>query len=319
MWYGGATRPVFANEGTLLKTTAGWADLGETQVNNTGVMSLTMGGVTLRYSHHSGRVYLNNAEAGVNLEGPDNRLSTGAVFSGPGWLYSRGTTLVSGAVTVANLEHANGTLTLGDPTAVNLTVTGEFSRTGGTFQALNNSTVTFGGTQSRLNLNTATAFYNLTVLTGTTLIEVNPADNASVDGALVNHGAIRKTQAIAGPGQVLFGLTGVSMTVETAGTLSAVQVDRLDASHPQASPTAATGRYWRITPTGTGYTVTLTLPHTLTAPVVVMHRYKDGAWNWMFGTTVTANTITCANLTELSDWAVGTVQRIFIPLVVRNQ
>jgi hypothetical protein len=62
-------------------------------------------------------------------------------------------------------------------------------------------------------------------------------------------------------------------------------------------------RYWSITPTGSGYTVDLTLPHgDLSDPYVC--RYLGGAsWDGA-RTSFTSSTVTRAGVDALSDWAV---------------
>jgi hypothetical protein len=141
------------------------------------------------------------------------------------------------------------------------------------------------------------------------LVEAVAADNASVSGTLTNQGVLRKTKSVT-TGAATFGLTGVAMNITTLGSLTAIQVDRIDAHHPNATGTPGgsgimTGRYWTITPTGGGYTLTLTLPHdNLTDPRVC--RYTGSGYIWDCDrSTFTPSTVTRQGVTTLSDWAVG--------------
>ena len=156
------------------------------------------------------------------------------------------------------------------------TVSGDFTN-GGTLKA-NGHTVTFNGAGlQNLAATATTAFANLTVNIGVTLVETVAANYASVTGALTNFGTIRKTQAISGAGPRTFGLTGVQVDVRP-GSLTSLQVDRIDSNQPNATVGIRTGRYWTLTPTGTGYTVRLTLPHdALSDPTAC--RYTGSGWD----------------------------------------
>ncbi|MCX6028509.1 MAG: hypothetical protein NT169_04290, partial [Chloroflexi bacterium] len=184
------------------------------------------------------------------------------------------------------------------------TVSGNFTNSGAL--NANGRTVTFNGSGiQNLTASATTAFASLTVSTGITLVETVAADNATVTGTLSNTGAIRKTRAIAAPGLATFGLTGVQMNVSAQGTLTSLQVDRVDANHPNATVGVRTDRYWDLTPNGGagGYTVTLTLPHNgLAGPTAC--RYAGADWDCV-RTSFTPTTVTRSGITTLSPWAVG--------------
>ena len=182
------------------------------------------------------------------------------------------------------------------------TVSGSFTNSG-TLTA-NGRTVTFNGAGlQNLAANVATAFANLTVNSGVTLVETVAADNVSVSGALTNLGTIRKTQAISGTGAKSFGLTAVQVNVATQGTLTSLQVDRVDSNHPNATIGVRTGRYWTLTPTGAGYSVNLTLLHNgLSDPTAC--RYTGVYWDCA-RTSFTATAVVRNAVTVLSPWAVG--------------
>ncbi len=306
VWYPALyNRPVIDNQGTITKFNSGGAGIWDIQINNTGLISLANGGLSMGYSNHSGQVIFDDADAYLDLNGSQNRINDGAVFSGAGWVYSRSDVYVSGAVLIPNLVQENGRLMLGDPSTANLTITGEFRRTGGEFQVHNNSAVWFDGDQVLLNLDLATAFHHLGVVTDTLLIEVNPVDHAVVNGDLTNLGVIRKVQSVGGAGNLTFGLTGAAISVAVPGTLTELQVDRYDANHPNANEQTSTGRYWQITPSGAGYTVHLTLPHSyINHQAVMACRYAASDWDCeRSSSTLTA--VTRNDITQLSDWAVS--------------
>ena len=153
--------------------------------------------------------------------------------------------------------------TFNTPAVYPLALGGNFTHGGGTF-VHNDGTVVFDGSGvQNLASSAATAFHNLTVGNGVTLVETFAADNVTVGGTLTNNGVIRKTQDIGGAGLASFGLTGVQMDVAASGTLTSLQVERVDSNHPNATAGIRTGRYWTLTPNSGagGYTVDLTLPH----------------------------------------------------------
>ncbi len=147
------------------------------------------------------------------------------------------------------------------------------------------------------------AYTNLTVNSGTTL---NETTDATVGGSLTNNGTIRNINTIAGAGAQSFGMTGVTMNV-TSGT-GDITVDRIDASHPNATAAAsgiATGRYWTIS--GAGFIVDLTLTHSGLADPKVC-KYPGGlggaGWDCQISSS-TSTTATRNGVTSFSDWAVG--------------
>ncbi len=245
-------------------------------------------------------------------------LTDGTQLTGSGTFLIDGSAIVnlSGTVTVANLTLSGGTLNLG---SANLALAGDFTRSGGggTLNA-GTSTLAFnGGVVQNLSLNVATTLYNLTIGSGTTLIETAATDYVTVGGTLTNNGVIRKTQAIAATGAKTFGLTGASTNVTTLGTLSNLQVDRRDTNHSNASGKTATGRYWTFTPTGSGYALNLTLPHNVADhSIAEACRYTGSVWDCA-RTSSTSTTVTRNGVTQLSDWAVGYPVFLYLPLVLR--
>lgn len=321
LWYGGTgtTRPVVWNEGLIDKAIGGGASLNDVRLDNSGTISLTNGSLQLFYSNHSGQVLLNTADAALNLTGGEHQMADGAGFSGPGWVVLNGypTVAFSGVSSAENLWQTNGTIRLGDPNTATLTITGAFKRTDGGFQSLNGSTLAFDGNEVHLNLEVNTAFENLTVLTDTLLIEVNPNAYANLSGNLINLGVIRKTQNVAGTGNLDFGLTGATMNIQTQGSLTAIQVDRRDSNHPNAGPFIAVGRYWSITPTGGDYTLNLTLPHAFTRPEnVSVCRYSGATWDCDVD-AYSATNVTRNGITALSDWALEYAYKVYIPIIRR--
>jgi hypothetical protein len=190
-----------------------------------------------------------------------------------------------------------------------ITVSGNFINSG-TLTTAGHGITFDGGVEQNLTLNYVTWFDDVTVATNTTLIETVTDDNALVNGTLLNQGVIRKTQPVTGVDTYYFGLAGnygaglaINVTALT-GTdpLTAMQVDRIDANHPQAPGTNTTGIYWTITPTGSDYTASVTLPQAgLPAPMVC--RYLASRWDWA-QTSFDDTTVTRAGLTGFGDFAV---------------
>lgn len=227
--------------------------------------------------------------------------------TGTGSFIDNTATIQSGSTVTLGSNHrmsnviVNGSLTT---PGVLLDLSGDFTNNG-TYTHANGALRFDGGAVQNLVLNVLTTFYNLDVASGTTLVETVAADNASVAGTLTNNGVIRKTRSVGGPGALSFGLTGVSMDVTTAGSLSQVQVGRIDRDHPNANALTTTGRYWTITPTGAGYTVNLTLPRPASVPAnALVCRNATGGWDCATSAS-TATTVTRSGISELSDWAVG--------------
>ncbi len=165
--------------------------------------------------------------------------------------------------------------------------------------------------EQNLTLNVLTFFDDLNVMTGTTLVEAVTDDNAYLTGALTNYGVIRKTQPISGPAQYYFGLAGgyaeAHMEVDAAepGTLTALQVDRIDSS-PLGAP-GTTPLYWQITPAGAGYNVTVTLPYVGVTYPGACRRTAGSSWD-CGQSAFSATTVTRRNVTAFSDWAVFELQ-----------
>ena len=103
----------------------------------------------------------------------------------------------------------------------------------------------------------------------------------------------------------------VTITFTDPGDADCVTVTSFAADHPEATGAAvnvATGRYWYISVTGSGYTATLTLPHDgLVEPMAC--RWLEGAgpgagWDCA-RSAFTAATVTRSNITQFSEWSVG--------------
>ena len=232
-------------------------------------------------------------------------------------------TIYDGAYNETLTLNKNATVSIANAAVVNLTgafnmnagtfnanngtlnLTGDFTYSGGTFNAGTGSIGFNGGTTQNLNLTTPIVFNNLAVGTGTTLIETVSTDNATVNGSLSNGDTIRKIKSIGSSGPIGLGLTGLQLNVQTQGSLSSLQVDRIDQDHPSATNNnLRTGKYWRITPTGGGYNVELTLPHNdVNDPKVC--RYTSGAGYDCAADSATTASVTRWNVTEFSEWTVG--------------
>ncbi|MFN2225939.1 MAG: LamG-like jellyroll fold domain-containing protein, partial [Anaerolineae bacterium] len=218
--------------------------------------------------------------AALAAGGHNNRLVLGADLDLDGDLTLNATMLDSGA---------------GDQA---LDLSGDWTSYGGAFAA-QAGTVRFDGTGVQI-LAGDVAFHDLTVGAG---VSLTTASQVSVGGTLTNLGWTVESQAIDGPGAATFGLAGLTVDVTAQGSLSGLVVARRDEDHPQAHPATATGRYWRITPSGSGYTATLTLPHAGLADPYAS-KYLGPGWDWG-REAFTAASVTRSGITAFSDWAVS--------------
>ncbi len=310
------------NSGTIRKTGAALTTHGST-FTNTGALVVEAGELRLNGGNNavSGTVTIS---AGAVLRfGNTSTLQAGLTTAGAGTLEVAGTVTVLSAyahpgltnvvagqavfdnapsVTFAALTHTGGFLDIQRPAA---TITGTFTRTGGTLRTTGN-TLTFSGAGTQLlDLSVASTFAGLAVAPGTTLVEVQPASTATVSGALTNFGVIRKTRTMTA-GNNPFGLTGVVLDVATLGSLASVQVDRRDVTHPLAGPDQQTGRFWTMTPVGAGFVLGVTLPHAVADPATTSACRLTGS-TWDCGRTAAApGLVSRTGLTALSDWTVGT-------------
>ena len=213
----------------------------------------------------------------------------------------------------ADVEIGNeGTLEL----ANDITVAGNFTNTGSFIPG--SHAVTFdGGTEQNLTLGTATAFYDLVVAPGTTLIETETLDQATVTHTLTNLGTIQKTRPVTATGPYTFGLAGqlnpagLSINVTTLGSLATIQVERIDADHPgrldSADIMVGFDRYWKITTTGGSYQADIALPHNL-APSSQARAcaYTGSGTTWTCKQdSISANAVTYQNTSQSYEWAVG--------------
>ncbi len=243
---------------------------------------------------------------------------TGQTVNISGTLEFATPSIISGSLTVNNFQIDTG-VTVNANAGSAITVLGNWTNNGGTFNA-GTGIVIFGGSGTQnLAANSATTFNNLTVNSGAILIETVATDNAIVAGTLTNNGTIRKSQAVSGTGLKTFGLAGaynggtLSINVVTRGGMSNLQVDRIDSNHPNATygpgNGTSTGRWWNITQTGgSGYAVDLTLPLNVTthSNADVCEYTAGPGYGWDCArTSSTSNTVTRQNVTTLSPWAVG--------------
>lgn len=126
------------------------------------------------------------------------------------------------------------------------------------------------------------------------------------------NGAIREQRSVSGTPALTFPLTGVTIAVTANTDLTGVQVTRHEQNHVGATtPATQTGRYWSLTPTGSDFTVNLTLPASFTPDAAdKLCRYTAGpGYGWNCGYpedhTFTGNTVTRYGVNEFSDWVVG--------------
>ena len=203
-----------------------------------------------------------------------------------------------------------------------ITVSGNFTNTG--TLTTDGWGITFnGGVSQDLVLNVATWFDDLTVDSGTTLIEVVTDDNAIVQGSLSNNGVIRKTQPVSTTDFYYFGLAGlypdpsaygmeIEVTDLTGGDpLTSIQVDYVAGDHTGRTGSSGNGvgwdHYWSITPTGSDFVANVTLPHDVSTPANAKAcRYTGSGSVWdCKQDDVDTDYVTFSDTTEFSDWAVG--------------
>lgn len=230
------------------------------------------------------------------------------IDSGSALYMDYGSPGMNNPLTVAGDLTLNGSLSLGDAPGGDLYVGGDFTNNGTFYNSGRAVTFNGSGTQN-LTANNATTFPYLTVNNGVTLVETVSADNVTVTN-LTNSGTIRKTQSVGGTGAFTFGLASaynganLAIDVTTVGTLSNLQVDRIDADAPNSNATQQTGRYWEITETGAGFAANLTLPHNVATPSVCKYLGAGNSWSCLADATL-ANAVTRNNITDFSIWAVG--------------
>jgi len=312
-----ATDATFGNGGGLYIVDAGSASLSSLAIDSNSA-ALDGGGVY----QASGSLSLNSVSLSSNTAGGNGSgvLTQGTVGqAGPVTLTGDDYYQDSGAYNGgASTFTVGGTLTLTggsfDATSDVTSLSGDFVVGPGVTFAANGGEFRFNGaTAQNLSLDSNVAFYDLTVGNGVTLVETASSDNASVSNTLTNGGIIRKAQVISASGAKTFGLTGVAVNVTVRAGLTDLSVDRIDSNSTHGTGSSAsgtnTGRYWQITPTGAGFTLDLTLPHSYPADDSNTH-----VCEWVAGpgsgwdcarSASNATTVTRNGITSLSEWAVG--------------
>lgn len=112
------------------------------------------------------------------------------------------------------------------------------------------------------------------------------------------------TRTVGGAGTFTFGPTLVRIVVTTPGSLSQLVAQHHSGDHPNA--TRMNGQWWGITPTGSGFTANLDLPHTVSPDTnaKVCKHISGSTWDCnRSGSTPTR--VWRDGLTDFSDWAVG--------------
>ncbi|MBN2149399.1 MAG: S8 family serine peptidase [Anaerolineales bacterium] len=255
---------------------------GNWDVQGTALFNATGGTVVFRGSS----AQTINQAAGMNGQFYNLDIGNGSTTQ----TVTPGTNLdIDGSLTIAS----GATLSSG---AYTYNVAGDWTRQG-TFTPAT-STFVFDGANFQ-TITGDTSFYNITVGSAVTL---TTSSNVTLSGTLNNLGWTKETKSVSGI--VSYGLANITVQVNTQGTLSTLVVARRDQDHPHANFNTQTGRYWRITPSGGDFSVTMTLPHDdLDYPQV--SRYL-GAGTWDFvSVSSTTSTVTRSGITAFSDWAAG--------------
>lgn len=112
------------------------------------------------------------------------------------------------------------------------------------------------------------------------------------------------TRSVTGPGVYTFGPTLAQIEVASKGALSQVVVQHHSGDH--ANATQMNGQWWGITPTGSGFTAALNLPHTVSPDTnaTVCKHVTGSTWDCARAGS-SATRVWRDGLTAFSDWAVG--------------
>jgi hypothetical protein len=128
---------------------------------------------------------------------------------------------------------------------------------------------------------------------------------------------IQETRVITGMGTPDFSLVGITLTVQTQGNLTSLQVIQYFHNHPNGTYSngtggpygTKTGQYWEIIPNHTGYTVDLTLPHNSVPDEndkVCRWTGTGTIWDCVAsGFDAGKRIIWRTGITQLSEWATG--------------
>jgi hypothetical protein len=128
---------------------------------------------------------------------------------------------------------------------------------------------------------------------------------------------IQETRVITGMGTPDFSLVGITVTVQTQGNLTSLQVIQYFHNHPNGTYSngtggpygTKTGQYWEIIPNHTGYTVDLTLPHNSVPDEndkVCRWTGTGTIWDCVAsGFDAGKRIIWRTGITQLSEWATG--------------
>ncbi len=221
------------------------------------------------------------------------------------WITNSNTDLSNAdSLTIGDFVQTGGTVTVDHPEVI---ILGTFLRNpvGSAFVPGKGRIVFAGGTEQNLTLQRATEFFYLEVSPGTTLIETESTDHATVSGFLRNRGTIRKTRDIPAGGSVSFGLTDIELNIVDAGSLTSLQVDRIYSDHPGSADPTMPDFYWQLTPTGGGATADVTLYHCYQPDTEALLCRWTGA-SWDCGNDFsTQMSITRTNVTQFGDWSAG--------------
>ncbi len=296
---------VFINNGILIKA----GGVGQTEFNGTFTQSasgsLDVQSGTIRFDSDT------TVDGSVTANGTTVQFNQGiSTFADAVEIDVDNLVVSGGAVdmsnitdlTLNNVSQSNGTFTLDHPGVV---VLGDFVRSGGTLAPGKGRIIFSAAETQNLSLSDPTEFFYLEISPGTTLVETNATDHATVSGFLRNRGTIRKTREISASGTVSFGLTDIELNIVDAGSLTSMQVDRIWGDHPNSVPPTMPDFYWQLTPTGGGATADVTLYHCYQPDTEALLCRWTGA-SWDCGNDFsTQMSITRTNVTQFGDWSAG--------------
>jgi hypothetical protein len=278
--------------------------------------TLTSGEIRNNIADNGGGIYLESGVATLNGGQITNNIATSnssALHNDGGTINATTILTITGDIYQANGAFNGGSNPLGLQGSLTLAggtftapsdemwISGDLTRSGGTF-AHNNGNVIFNGTGTQTLDTTTITFYSVTVNSGVTLTtEAIATVNGGV--ALETGAATQETRDVSSTAPLAFALADLTITPASQGSLSSLEVTRIESSHPNATGGIQTNRYWSIVAGGGGYTAILTLPHDgLSDPYVC--KYTGSGWEGARD-SFNSTTVTRSGITSFSDCGVS--------------
>ncbi|MBK7179404.1 MAG: delta-60 repeat domain-containing protein [Rhizobiaceae bacterium] len=206
--------------------------------------------------------------------------------------------------------------TFNAPVAYTLAFQGDFTNSGGTFSH-NNGTAAFTGTGTQ-TITGNTTFYNLTIDGSSTL-----QTNAIITANGITHNAASVTQenrTISSNSTYTFNLAEASVNFDNRGSLNSLQVNRTESAHPQENFAGGAAnilnRYYTLTPNANPTQADVCFGYTdaelggLNESNLRLCRWTGSAWACPergVSSNTTSNLVCADSVNEFSDWVIGQV------------